>query len=105
MKSLSEIKEYLIGKIKMGDPFEIFLNMLYILSLLGANIFLTEEQYHKFVPYFVMVGLLLVVIYYERLRRAKEKISQQNLKIEHQQKLVEEKTNIATFLLIITHSG
>jgi serine phosphatase RsbU (regulator of sigma subunit) len=80
----------------MGDPFEKIATVLWVISLFIANAILTEQEFDKFMPYFFIVGAVLMVIYYERLRRANEKIIKQKQEIEYQKQLVEEKNKEIT---------
>jgi len=93
MNIWQQYKEYYRRK---TDPLEQILSLGYIIILVGARMFLTDDQYHKFFPYFVILGAGIMIFFYERLRRAKEKIKQQNLVIEQQKALVELKNKEIT---------
>src|ERR1035437_8988719 len=96
MNTLSKIKNLLITRLKMGNPFEKIATVLWVISLFIANAILTEQEFDKFSKYFIIAGVVLMVIFFQRLRRANEKIIKQKLEIEYQKKLVEEKNKEIT---------
>ncbi len=78
------------------SAFEMIIGYVYILTLFGSKLFLTDAQFHKFVLFYSFAGVIIVGLFNNRLQKAKEKIAQQLVEIELQKKLVEEKNKEIT---------
>jgi len=91
MKYLKAFIDDYIRRLKEYDTFEIITGYGLTILLLVTILFLPEDVYKKFLKYYIMLAVFLLAIMAERAKKAKRKVIEKNLIIEHQKKIVEEK--------------
>ncbi len=95
MKRLLKLKDDYIKWYKMrwneSDTFEKFVTYGYAVLILVAVMFTSEEQFKKYVVYFMLVGVFILAIVVERGKKSRRNVIEQNKIIENQKHLVEEK--------------